>query len=440
MLKNFHQKHPLTLLAIATTLGSLFMTASSLPYANAATKHTATNPIQVTFWEGMSGQLGQVLQTMVHNFNRTHPNIHVNAIYEGSYSGGGPMQEKLLAAVAANKVPDLVQLEIHSTPLFAANGALQSLNAMMANSAHDKKGDFLAGLLNNTSYKGVTYGIPFNRSVPVLYYNPVLFAKAGIHTAPATWSQLAQDAKRLTVAKNGQTQVYGFEPVNQWWFFESLVWSNGGQLMNPSLTKATFDTPAAQAGMRLWQQMKNQGTLAANSGPNEWSQTITDFGHGRTAMYIGSAGDMGQIAQTGIPYKAAFVPKFKSYAVPTGGANAVIMAKAPAAAKQAAFDFVEWFTQPAQTSYWSEQTGYLPVLKAAVSSSGMQVYYKKHPNHRIPVEELQFAKQAPLSPSYLQVYQYIQNAMDSIMFSNQPVSQALQNAVQSADQAVQQAQ
>ena len=439
-MKHVTKKRSLTLLAVATLVSSLSATATFALHAGTAAKPTAKNPIQVTFWEGMSGQLGQVLQNMVQKFNQTHPAIHVTAIYEGSYSGGGPMQEKLLAAVAAGKVPDLVQLEIHSTPLFAANGALQPLNAMMAASVHDKKSDFLPGLLNNTSYQGKTYGIPFNRSVPVLYYNPVMFAKAGIHFAPATWSQLEQDAKRLTVRKNGQTQVYGFEPVNQWWFFESLVWSNGGQLMNKPLTKAIFDTPAAEAGMKLWQQMKNEGTLAANSGPNEWSQTIADFGHSRTAMYIGSAGDMGQIAQTGVPYKAAYVPKFKQYAVPTGGANAVIMAKAPAAQKQAAWQFVEWFTQPAQTSYWSEQTGYLPVQKAAVASAQMQAYYKKHPNNRIPVLELQFAKQAPLSPSYLQVYQYIQNAMDSIMFSNQPVSQALQNAAQSADQALQQAQ
>ena len=423
-------KKTLTLLALGTALSTIAVTAGPL------TAMAASAPVQVSFWEGMSGQLGQVLQSMVNEFNQTHPGIHVTATYEGSYSGGGPMQEKLLAAVASGKVPDLVQLEIHSMPLFSANGALEPLDAMMAASANDKKSDFLPGLLNNTSYQGKTYGIPFNRSVPVLYYNPVMFAKKGIKTAPSTWAQLEKDAKLLTVKGNGQTKVYGFEPVNQWWFFESLVWSNDGHLMNKGLTQATFDTPAAAAGMQLWQSMKNAGTLAANSGPNEWTQTIEDFGHGRTAMYIGSAGDMGQIKQTGIPYKAAFVPMFKHYAVPTGGANAAIMAKAPEAQKQAAWQFIEWFTQPAQTSRWSQLTGYMPVKKAALTSPTMTAFYKSHPNHKVPVMELAYAKQAPLSPSYLQVYQYIQNAMDSIMFSNQNVHQALSGAVQSANQAI----
>ncbi|MCI0182411.1 MAG: extracellular solute-binding protein [Acidibacillus sp.] len=407
--------------------------------ANIASTSSST-PVQVTFWEGMSGQLGQVLQQMVQKFNATHPGIHVNAVYQGSYSGDGPLQEKLMAAIASGKVPDMVQLEIHSTPLFASSGALQPLDSYMASSKNDQKSDFLPGLLNNTSYQGTTYGIPFNRSVPVLYYNPTLFAAAHIQTAPATWAQLAQDAAKLTKKSNGTTSVYGFEPVNQWWFFESLVWSDGGHLLNPTLTEATFDTPQAEAGMKLWQTMQSQGTLAVNAGPNEWTQTIEDFGHGRTAMYIGSAGDMGQIAQTGVTYRTAFMPKFTQYAVPTGGANAVIMQKAPAAQKAAAWTFIKWFTSVPQTIEWSEQTGYLPVKQAALSAPALTSYYAQHPNHKVPVEELAYAKQAPLSPDYLQVYQYIQDAMDQIMDSQTPVSTALHQAVQKSDQALSQPQ
>ncbi|PWI57884.1 hypothetical protein BM613_06500 [Sulfoacidibacillus thermotolerans] len=377
---------------------------------------------------------------MVQTFNATHPGIHVNAIYEGSYSGNGPLQQKLMAAIASGKVPDLVQLEIHSTPLFASSGALQPLDSYMASSTHDQKSDFLTGLLNNTSFHDITYGIPFNRSVPVLYYNPQLFAAAHLTSAPTTWTQLAQDATKLTKKSKEVTSVYGFEPVNQWWFFESLVWSNGGHLMNQSLTQATFDTPQAEAGMKLWSDMEKQGTLAVESGPNEWTQTIEDFGHGRTAMYIGSAGDMGQIAQTGVPYRAAFIPKFTQYAVPTGGANAVILAKAPAAQKAAAWKFIEWFTAKPQTIFWSEHTGYLPVLKSAVQSPEMQAYYSQHPNHAVPVKELQYAKQAPLSPDYLQVYQYIQDAMEQILDNHIPVSTALHTAVVKANQALSQAQ
>jgi ABC-type glycerol-3-phosphate transport system substrate-binding protein len=399
------------------------------------TGQNSKKPVEVTFWHGMSGQLGQVLQSQVDEFNKTHPDIHVTAIYEGSYSGQGPLQQKLLAAIASGKVPDIVQLEIHSIPTFAASGAFEDLDSYMENSKNHKKADFIPGLLRNTSYQGKTYGIPFNRSVPVFYYNPALFEKAGIKAAPKTWNDVAADAKILTKKENGQTVRYGFEPVNQWWFFESLVWSGGGQLMNGALTKATFDTPEAAAGMEKWQQMKQEGILNIHTGPNDWDQTIEDFNQGRTAMYVGSAGDMGQIK---INFKACFVPAVKEYAVPTGGANVGILAKAPALQKQAAWKFIKWFTSQEQTVKWSEQTGYLPVLKSALDSQEMKDYFSKNPNHEVPVKELQYAKEAPLSPAYLQVTQYIQSAMDKIMVDGADVAATLKAAVQKSNEAIKQ--
>lgn len=403
-----------------------------------ASSSEAGKKVEVTFWHGMSGQLGQVLQKQVDEFNKENPNIHVTAIYQGSYSGKGALQEKLLAAIASGKVPDIVQLEIHSIPVFGASGALQPLDGYMEKSSDHKKDDFMPGLLRNTSYQGKTYGIPFNRSVPVFYYNPDMFQKAGITAAPKTWDDVAADAKLLTQQANGQTVRYGFEPVNQWWFFESLVWSGGGQLMNSDLSKAVFDTPEAEAGMKAWQQMKQAGTLNVHTGPSDWDQTIEDFTQGRTAMYVGSAGDMGQIEKSGMKYQACFVPAVKDYAVPTGGANVGILAKAPDAEKEAAWKFISWFTSTEQTIKWSEQTGYLPVLKSALGTQELKDYFSKNPNHEVPVKELTYAQEAPLSPAYLQICQYIQDAMDKIMVEGANVDTTLKAAVQKSNDAVKQ--
>lgn len=391
---------------------------------------TGTRVVNITFWHGLSGQLGQVLDHEVSKFNATHPGIHVTPYFAGSYSGNGPEQEKLLAAIAAGKVPDVAQLEIHSTPKFAASGALQPLNSLMAKSHHHQKGNFIPGLLMNTSYQGITYGIPFNRSVPVLYYNKAMFQAAHIANPPQTWSQLKADAARLTGTFGGVQRV-GFEPVDQWWFFESLVWSNGGHLMNRSLTRATFDTPQAAMGLALWQRMIQHRTAAVESGPQGWTLTIEDLLNGRTAMYTGSAGDMGQLATGKIPYGAAFIPRFRQYAVPTGGANLVILKNIPAAKQQAAWTFVKWLTAEPQTIYWSEHTGYLPVLTAAVQA--MAAYYRHHPNHRVAVEELRYARQAPLSPDYLDVYRYEQQAMDQVLLNGAAVMPSLQSAVRRAN-------
>lgn len=413
-------------------------TSQSTDQSSSSSNASNNQPVQVTFWEGMSGQLGGVLQHLVSEFNATHPKIHVNAIYEGSYSDpSSTLQQKLLAAIASGKVPDMVQVEVHSLPTYAANGALQNLTTYMTNSQHDKISDFVTGILNNTMYNQTVYGLPFNRSVQTFYYNPIMFREAGILTPPKTWSQVQQDALIISkkLSKPGK-KVYGFEPAGGWWTFEQNVLSAGGTLMNSSMTQATFDSPQAAKVLKIMKQMEQQGTLKYHASANGWDETIADFGDGKTAMYCGSAADMGQIRQTGVTFKAIPMPYVTQPVVTSGGADMAILAAAPAAEKKAAWTFMEWMTAPAQTEYWSMHTGYLPVLKAALSSSTMENYFHQHPNAYVPVSELSFAVQAPPTPLYLELQHYEQNAVDDVLVKHESVMQALQQNVEKANQAI----
>ena len=133
------------------------------------TPAAAQAPLEISFWYGVGGQLQKVIESQAEKFNAAHPGIKVTPFYAGAYGAGGPMQQKLLASMAAGTVPEVVQLEIHATCTFASKGALLPLDDLMAKSDHDRKDDFLP-VLTNTGCDGKTYGIPFNRSVPILYW------------------------------------------------------------------------------------------------------------------------------------------------------------------------------------------------------------------------------------------------------------------------------
>ncbi len=420
-------------LTVKLSNGILAVASSISLVTVAATAQAAPAPTPVTFWYGLGGQQAADVEHLIHEFNRTHPTIHVKGYFAGSYGANGPEQQKLLASIAAGKVPTVVQLEIHATCSFAAGGALMKLNSWMASSPHDKSSDFIPGLMVNTGCGKATYGVPFNRSVPILYYNRAMFAKAHIAGPPKTWEQLAADARKLT-----RKGVVGFEPVNQWWFFEAMDWSAGGQILNPAMTKATFANAAGARGMALWVKMVKEHIAYVHSGPNDFLETIQDFLNQKTAMYFGSAADMAFDDTAKFSWGAAYTPTFAGHrlAVPTGGANAVIMAKAPLAQRKAAWTFVQWWTAAPQTIWWSEKTGYLPVLTAALHSSAMKAFFKKNPNHAVPVYELAYAREAPPSPHYYQVLQDIQNAQDDIMDFSQTPQAALAKAATQADQAL----
>ena len=62
----------------------------------------------------------------------------------------------------------------------------------------------------------------------------------------------------------------------------------------------------------------------------------------------------------------AFLPKAEAFGCCTGGAGLAILANKSAEQQEAAFQFVKWATEPEQTAWWSQNTGYMPVRKSAV--------------------------------------------------------------------------
>ena len=56
----------------------------------------------------------------------------------------------------------------------------------------------IPSFMENSMIDGKTYGIPFQRSTPVLYYNKEAFAEAGLDKAPETWEEMKDYAAKLT--------------------------------------------------------------------------------------------------------------------------------------------------------------------------------------------------------------------------------------------------
>ncbi len=101
-------------------------------------------------------------------------------------------------------------------------------------------------------------------------------------------------------------------------------------------------------------------------------QDQTDFDTGKSVF------DVGTIA--GLPYYisgakqgvgvgvAPFPAGPKHQATELYGAPLIMFNKATAAEKQAGWLFMKFISQPEQTAYWSEQTGYMPVRQSAVKA------------------------------------------------------------------------
>jgi sn-glycerol 3-phosphate transport system substrate-binding protein len=201
------------------------------------------------------------------------------------------------------------------------------------------------------------------------------------------------------------------------------------------MKKAVFATDAAAAGLTIWANLIERGVSQVRTGPTEFLQTIQDFVNEKTAMYWGSAADMGAVAAAKFDWRAALSPGFdgKRLVVPQGGANAVIMAKISPERQKAAWEFIQWWTSPAEAAYWSRETGYVPVVKKALDDPDFKAFLKANPNHAVPIEELAFSRAAAPSPRYFQVLQLIQRAQQNIISNKAPALPTLQATAREVD-------
>ena len=127
--------------------------------------------------------------------------------------------------------------------------------------------DTLPTMLQTATWHGQLYAVPYNTNTQLLWYRSDL-----VPTPPTTWAQMIADAEQL--AKEGKPhyiEIQGaqYEGVTVW--FNSLVASAGGSVLNASSTAPSLGAPALKALqiMSTARELARRGPVAerAAGGP-----------------------------------------------------------------------------------------------------------------------------------------------------------------------------
>jgi sn-glycerol 3-phosphate transport system substrate-binding protein len=259
----------------------------------------AAEPVQLTFWfpVDLGGGLAKTIDRMVADFNQSHPDIRVTATYTGNYD---VTLQKIQASKLAGSLPDVAVTEISSVPVLAALGAAQSLDRFIAASGGKQFLDrFWPSMLLNCGYNGKVYGLPFQRSTPVMYYNKDAFAAAGLdpEKPPLTWDELVSAAQKLTTREGGRTTRWGIElPLEAFnWFYYALTYSNGGETLSADGTKVLWDQPKNIEALQFWYDLVNKYNVTSAYTP--WNDGPQEFAAGKTAIVWHSTGSQAFMRQ-----------------------------------------------------------------------------------------------------------------------------------------------
>ena len=200
----------------------------------------------LTFWHSFGDN--EAMTTLLEEFNTSHDDVQVEGVDVGNYN---EMITRLQAAVVSGRVPDVVQLEITRYGIFADREVLLPLDDFISSTDFNVD-DLIPGIWEATQYQGTPYVIPFNNSVPVMYYNKDLFREAGLdpENPPATWDELVEAANTLTVQENGETVQYGLSAPPQW-VRHAFVRQNRRRLDERSGDGADADRTRGGGGLQL---------------------------------------------------------------------------------------------------------------------------------------------------------------------------------------------
>ena len=282
------------------------------------------------------------------------------------YFSGYDLLEELARALARrNQIVDL-------GPLLAAEG-----NAFRASNYAD-------AILALGKVDGKLYGLPFNASTPIVYYNVELVKKAGGDPdhMPDTWeSTMALAAKIHALGSDVAGLAYDVHDYPGNWLYHSMIMQAGGVVVDGD--RVPLGGP--DIGVKVMQQFRR--FVTEDGMPLiALDQSRQQFFAGKVGLFFDTPGRLKQITDlVGNKFTlrtATFPVDDKARGgLPTGGNAAIITTRDPRKEK-AAWEYLKFVTGPEAQKIVVETTGYMPTNQRANDAQFLGPFYARNPNYR----------------------------------------------------------
>ena len=344
--------------------GAIVLGAAAFALLSGCTAGDSRNVLH--FWA--MGREAEVILQFMPEFERLHPDIRV----EVEQLPWTAAHEKLLTAVAGNSTPDLCQLGNSWIAELLALKALAPLDARLARSGISQE-DYFQGAWDANVVGGSVYGIPWYVDTRLLFYRTDLLAAAGFPAPPKDWAEWLRMLDALT--QNSHGERYGvLLPLNEYDSLIALALQQREPLLRDDGTHGNFANAEFERTFEFYVDMfrKHYAPPVSNSQiANVW----TEFGRGYFSFYITGPWNIGEFKRR-LP--AAMEGRWMTAPLPgpdgpgastAGGASLAVFRGAKHA--EAAWQLVEYLSQPAVQQRFHALTGNLPPRRSSWQSPAL---------------------------------------------------------------------
>lgn len=350
---------------------------------------------EIELWHAMGGALGETVNEIAEDFNASQDDVVLTPVFKGTY------EETLTAGIAAFRAgeqPNIIQVfDAGAATVIGAEGATIPVQDLLADNgiAFDIE-DYISGVRYfYADSDGKMIGMPFNSSSPIMYYNVDALEAAGV-TPPATWEEF-QETTAPALAEAG------YIPLAQshlpWIFTENFMsrhnlpfaTNNNGYdgldtqiLVNNDAIKAHF------TAVTEWQERGYFEWYGTGWGDNQ-----TPFEEGKVAIWLGSSGSFGGLAQKdlGFDFSATYLPYWEAVTTEPkqtfiGGAALFAMSGKSDEENAATAKFFDYLASTETQVFWHKETGYVPITEAAYAAAKAEGYYEEQPAAEVGIQQL----------------------------------------------------
>ncbi len=421
--------------------------ASLLAASALALCASAQAQTKIDFWHAFSGRNGELLQEQVDKFNASQSDYVVTATNKGNYS------ETLNAGIAAFRAgeqPDILQVfEVGTATMMGAKGAIKPVYEVMAEAGLPFDPDAYVAAVKGyyTDTDGNMLSLPYNSSTPVLYVNKDAMKAAGLDPEMdlSTWDKVGEalDKLKASGAKCPMTTAWqSWVQLESFSAYHNLPFATEENGFAGTDTTLEFNGPVQVKQIETLGQWAKEGKFIYSGRRNEGG---APFRAGECALFTeSSAGYAGVKKEAQFDFAIRPLPYWSDVAgapqnTIIGGASLWVMAGQTPEEYKAVAAFLNFLSSTDIQAKYHQDTGYLPITKAAYDKTKADGFYEQNPGTDIAV--IQMTGKEPTENSkglrlgnFDQIRAIIDEELEGVWNGNKSAQEALDSAATRGDE------
>ncbi len=397
---------------------------------------------EIVYWTHEDPNRTALEEELIAQFEADYPEYKVVRVTNPT----DQMSQLVLAAFAANRGPDIFNMDISNEFPYIVNGRVAEVDAKAAgfDSTQAIYDAYLPGVFDPVTYEGGLYGLPLEVTNWSIYLNMDVFRSAGLDPLtdyPKTWEEMMDVAEKLTLRDGDIITRPGFDFRYPYYlnFVVPMAEQLGGQLISDDGKSAIVNDEAWLRVLEYFQQWgpngKNLGSPTYAAARKLFNYNNNDIGMMESGQY--QAERIVFDNPTFLPGEGWMVVPFPQWedavadvAEPYYGHYWLVNAQATSEKQKAAWTFLGYLADRADEFF--ERVAVLQPTQELVNSD----LFKNSPYSDVFMSDLAKAKVVYYAEDAPRVQQVLKDAVEAVMLQGKAPADVLKTMREGVERAI----